>query len=190
MSCFCQNQKKREPLNSQSTADLSASELIFFTSLSRIFCTFPVTDTSHRPERRFSLRRVTLFHSQWHALFSTALEQHKHLAAFSRLSYSYLVPQLELGFFLVTAFFTFSLFFSKLHITYRSFLSHVTNSSSITSIPRPFCAPHQLPSHLNLSSLILTQAWSCQLYHLLSFSLLFSYLKNPILGHATACFFL
>lgn len=164
-------------------------ELILFTSLSCIFCTFPVTDTSHHPERQFSLR-VTLFHSQWHTFFSTALEQHKHLAAFSRLSYSYLVPQLELGFFLVTAFFTFSLFFSKLHITYTSFLSHVINSSSVTFIPRPFCAPHQLLSHLNLSSLIRTQALSCQLYHLFSFSLLFSYLKNPILGHASACFFL
>lgn len=122
---------------------------------------------------------MTLFLSQWQE-FSTAL---RHLAAFSRLPYPHLAT--ELGFYLLTAFFTFSLYrFSKLHISYTHsviYFSYV-NTSFFTSIPRPSCAPHLSPT------LILTQTLSCQLCHLFSFLLLFLYLSYLILGHTTACF--
>lgn len=174
MSCFCQNQKQRglkfqiyqipkltflpQRIN---TLHFTQFYLLYF-SLSMI----------HHTVRLFCLR-VTLFHSQWQVFSSTALKQLRHLAAFSRLSYPHLAT--ELGFYSVTAFFTISLFlFSKLHITYTHFssvifFSYVINTSFVTSIPRPSCAPHQLPSHLRLSSLILTQTLSCQLYNLFLF---------------------
>lgn len=87
----------------------------------------------------------------------------------------------ELGFYLLTAHFIFSLYrFSKLHISYTHsviFFSYV-NTSFSTSIPRPSCAPHLS------SSLILTQTLSCQLCHLFSLPLLFlSKLSNSWSHH-------
>lgn len=166
-------------------------ELILFTLLGRIFCTSPVTDSPHHPERQFSLSDTfpftitgILLNCSWAAQASRRLVLFlPSTTATVRIFLSNCLLHLLPFLLLKTA-------HNLTHLFSVIFFRHVINASSVTSIPRPFCAPRQLPSHLDLSSLILTQALSCQLYNLYSFSLLFSYLKSPILGHVTACFFL
>lgn len=185
MSRFCQNQKQKVLKFQIHSWSFCPRELILFPLLSCIFCTFPC--------QWFIIKWDNFayeWHSsaQWQVFFSTTFKQLKPLAAFSRLSYPHLAT--ELGFYLVTAFFTFYLFlFSKLHRTYTHsvvFFSYTINTSFVTSIPRPSCAPHQLPPHLS-PSLILTQILSCHLYQLFRFSLLLLYLNHPIFGHTTVC---
>lgn len=99
------------------------------------------------------------------------------------MTHSYLIPQLQSSDFSEWLPSSPSPFSSRDFTELKCLFSvilfcHVIYTSSGTSMPRPFWAPHQVPSHLNVFSLILTQASHWQLYHLFSLSPLVLYLKK------------